>query len=357
MFENIYAPSMAKTLTKVYQLMDEYPEPSLDCLRSLMALYFTHCKNVIQMTPVSLKQQYFCIRYFLNWIKENTNCPMARVDAKIIESFLKFQVKVKHNSQTQINHYLYTIKSFFGLLFSESLITQNPSSPFKAKAPKVCNRKDILTLPETQRLLQVARDLIAQSKRRKPAKMHWFVANRNAAILGILIQTGIRLGELLSISIDHLDIAANTILISGKGSRRLYLKERFVFLSDLRIIEMIDNYLNLRKDYPGRLLFISWKNKPLEPCIVQSFLKRYASLARINKNVTPHSLRATFASLLVKNGIDPLSLKALLGHQDFATTLNLYVKLDQDTLKAIWRRFNPLIHLKLNNEGYHGKDN
>ncbi len=62
---------------------------------------------------------------------------------------------------------------------------------------------------------------------------------------------------------------------------------------------MIHNYLILTKPYPGTLLFISTRNKPLEPNVVQSFLKRYARLAGINKNVTPHSVRATFASPLV----------------------------------------------------------
>ena len=112
---------------------------------------------------------------------------------------------------------------------------------------------------------------------------------------------------------------------------------------------MVHNYLTLRKPYPAKLLFISTKNKPLEPNIVRSFLKRYARLASINKNITPHSLRATFASLLVKNGIDPFSLKSLMGHQNFATTLNLYAKLDQDTVKEMWKKFNPLTNLRLNN--------
>ena len=349
MFENIYSPSMAKALTRIYKLIDEYAQPSIDSVDSLIAFYLDHCRNVIQMTPISLRQQYFYLRYFLNWLRQNTSCSVANVDTKTIENFLKFQSNVKHNSQTQINHYLYTIKAFFGLLYSESLIRYNPSSTFKAKTIKVCNLKHILTYPEIQKMLQIAQNLIIQSKEKKPQKIHQFVAKRNAAILGILIQTGIRLGELLSISIDDLDLADNTILISGKGSRKLYFKERIVFLYDTQIIDMVHNYLTLRKPYPARLLFISTKNKPLEPNIVRSFLKRYARLASINKNVTPHSLRATFASLLVKNGIDPLSLKSLMGHRDFATTLNLYAKLDQDTVKEMWRKFNPLTNLKLNN--------
>lgn len=343
---------MAKILTRIYKLIDKDTQPSIDSVDSLIAFYLRHCKNVIQMTPMSLRQQYFYLRYFLNWLRENVNCSIADVDTKVIENFLKFQLNIKHNSQTQINHYLYTIKTFFGLLYSESLISHNPSSIFKAKTPKVCNLKDILTHTEIQKILQIARSLIVKSEKKKPGNIHQFVANRNAAILGILIQTGIRLGELLSISIDQLDLVSNTILISGKGSRRLYSKERIVFVYDTQIIDMVHNYLTLRKQYPGRLLFISIKNKPLEPNIVQSFLKRYARLAGINKNVTPHSLRATFASLLVENGIDPLSLKTLMGHQSFATTLNLYAKLDQNTVKEIWKKSNPLTNLKLNNGDY-----
>ena len=336
--------SLQRALERIDRLIREAPAPSLDSPESLHALYLSHCRDELQFTPQSLRQQYYYSRYILRWFAQREqDFPLVGPDD--IEAFLTFQRDERHNSLTQQRHYLGTLRRFFQLLVRDGWIKQDPSLLFHLKAPKLTNIHQILTLDELHKLLDAAR----YDRDHAPLRYH-DARIRDAALVGLIATTGCRLAEALALIRCRVDLQRHLVFFPGKGDFRHAVKERVVPLDDPDVGRDVSLWLEKRPTDPDSLIFVTAGDKPLEPHHVHGKLRRLARLAEIERRVTPHSLRATFASRLVENGIDPLALQQLMGHQHLATTLGLYVELDVDTLHGAWRQCNPLNALKKETE-------
>jgi len=104
----------------------------------------------------------------------------------------------------------------------------------------------------------------------------------------------------------------------------------------------LTEYLRVRSLPGDGRLWISWSGRPLSVPGVNRAIVRRIREAGINKQISPHRLRATCASLYVKKGMDPFSLKTLLGHESIVTTVEHYTRLSDEELRAVWKRTNPL---------------
>ena len=137
---------------------------------------------------------------------------------------------------------------------------------------------------------------------------------RDFTILAFLIYTGTRVGELVNIKNDDINLDENFVKISGKGD-----KERLVPISeDLSII--LKEYTKHQPNN-SEYFFESRRKKKFSPLTIQLMVKKYAKYAGINKNVTPHKLRHTFATLALESGISPITIGELLGHSSLNTTM------------------------------------
>lgn len=341
--------SLRRVLERIDHLILTAPVPSIDHPKSLQALYLSHCQNELQMTPQSLKQQYFYSNYILRWFDERHRRFPADIRAADIETFLAFQRDTRGNSLTQQRHYLDTLRRFCRLLRREGFIDDDPSKTFYLKTPKIHNIHRILTLEELQKLLQAAR------ADRDRAPSHYRDARiRDAALVGLLATTGCRIAEALALIRCRIGPQTRHAFFPGKGDFRHAVRERVVPLEDPQVRRDLDLWLRKRPADPDTLVFVTANGKPLEPHYVQQKLQRLRREAGITHRISPHDLRATFASRLVENGIDPLALQQLMGHSHLATTLTLYVKLDVNTLHEAWRRSNPLASLNDDPDDQHG---
>jgi len=241
----------------------------------------------------------------------------------ILRTFKKYIVYLKREKKVSQNYiYLVTVvlKKFFE--FSGIGVLKDVKTPKRTKSlPKSLNENEV------QRLINALDDYQTIDP---PNARTEFLRKRNKLILALLYSSGLRVSELVTLRIDSVDLHDRTIRIRGKGE-----KDRIVLFDD-NTKELIQDYLAQRDD-DSEYLFINRNLKHLTPRYVQMMIKDYARVAGIKKKVTPHILRHSFATHLLKNGVDIRAIQQLLGHSNLSTT-QIYTSVDMNTLKNVYDR-------------------
>lgn len=230
-------------------------------------------------------------------------------------------------SKTTQNYHLIALRSFLKYLAKRDIASLDSAKIELAnvKRPQV----SFLEGDEVERLLKVV-------DATNP------VGLRDKAILELLFSSGLRVSELVNLNRDHINLARREFMVRGKGQ-----KDRPVFVSE-QAADCLDQYLNSRRDN-FKPLFIHYSGSKqalddggytrLTVRSVQRLVKRYARLAGITKDVTPHTLRHSFATDLLINGADLRSVQSLLGHANISTT-QVYTHITDPQLKAVHERFH-----------------
>jgi len=209
------------------------------------------------------------------------------------------------------------VRSFFKYLLIEGIIDNDPTELLEWPQASV-HLPEVLSLEEVDRL-EAAIDL---SK---------WEGQRNKAIIETLFSCGLRVSELTALKLSDLYFDDHFIHVLGKGN-----KERLVPISQKAIDEISLWFLdrNLMKIKPGEqnYVFLNRRGSHLTRTMILIMIKRYAAEAGISKTVSPHTLRHSFATALIKGGADLRVIQEMLGHEDIATT-EIYTHLDVSTLR------------------------
>jgi len=242
------------------------------------------------------------------------------IDQYTVKAFMQFLADSgykKRNSAVSRGRKLATLKSFFKYLLADGKIKSNPVS--QIMMPKVKQREpSYLTEQEYKRLLRVVK--------RNATK---FFKTRDIAIINLLLGMGLRLSELVELKVGHVNFDDGTIKITRKGN-----KERILPANDGVMIG-IQRYLKTRKDLlPSSPLFLSKRNKRMAGGSVWHLVKKYLQQAQIEKDkLSPHTLRHTFATTLLKQGENILTIKELMSHRNLRTT-ERYLHINNEDLKT-----------------------
>ena len=228
-------------------------------------------------------------------------------------------------SARSLSRHLAAIRMFCRFLFREKLLDVDPTQTIDS--PKLWR-----TLPHTLDYEEVNRLLAAPDTRTK-------FGVRDKAILEFMYATGLRVSEVAHIKLSDINFEAGFLRSMGKGS-----KERIVPVGK-QAIEWTQRYLREARDSFARgdnvgEVFLSARSQALSRKTIWVLIKKYARRAGITKNITPHTLRHSFASHLLDNGGDLRVIQEMLGHADISTT-QIYTHVDQQRLKETHYRFHP----------------
>lgn len=241
----------------------------------------------------------------------------------ILKSFKRYIRYLKRDKQVSQNYiYLVTVvlKKFFQ--FGGIGVLKDVKTPKRTKSlPKSLNEDEV------QKLINALDNYQTVDS---PSSYAEFLKRRNKLILALLYSSGLRVSELVNLQTDSIDFRERTIRIRGKGE-----KDRIVLFDD-KTRDLIEAYLAKREDCSD-YLFINRSGNHLTPRYVQMMIKDYARVAGIRKKVTPHILRHSFATHLLKNGVDIRAIQQLLGHSNLSTT-QIYTSMDMETLKNVYDR-------------------
>lgn len=209
------------------------------------------------------------------------------------------------------------IRSFFRFLRMEGYISADPSELIES--PRLGRRlPDVLTVEEIDAMIAA----LPPGKEETP---------RNHAIIETLYGSGLRVSELVEARISRLDLDRAILIVEGKGS-----KQRMVPLSPSSV-ELIRDYLPMRqrldiKPAGQDIIFLNRRGAPLSRVMVFYIIRDLAAAAGIQKTVSPHTLRHSFATHLLEGGANLRAIQEMLGHESIATT-ELYLHLDRSMLR------------------------
>jgi integrase/recombinase XerD len=238
-----------------------------------------------------------------------------------------YLLKLQHRklSSTSIARNLSAIKGLFKYAFRIGKIGQNP-------AAGIAGPKLYRPLPETLTIEQVIKVLSTPNQKTK-------LGLRDKALLEFLYGTGARISEALGCHIDDLMPEIALVRLFGKGR-----KERVVPLGKIGW-QILDKYIKesrpqLANSKSADFIFLGNRGNPIQRMAGWRIVKKYCLLAGITKDVSPHTLRHSFASHLLSGGADLLAVQELLGHADISTT-EIYTHLDRDFIISEHREFHP----------------
>ena len=246
------------------------------------------------------------------------------------EDFMGFlaqlhQEKISARSQSRI---ISSIKSFYKFLFLEKEITTNPSDLIES--PKIGKKlPEFLTIDEIDLLIQS----IDRSKKE---------GERNLAMLEVLYGCGLRVSELIDLKISEIYWKEGFIRIIGKGNKerlvplgKIASKHLKIYIQEVRVHQK-----NIKEEFIDHV-FINKNGTKLSRVMIFKIIKSLKQKSGINKNISPHTLRHSFATHLVEGGADLRAVQEMLGHQSITTT-EIYTHLDRNFLKQTILDHHPM---------------
>ncbi len=246
------------------------------------------------------------------------------IDKEVLQQFVFETAKlVNPRSQSRI---ISGLKSFFSYLVFEEYRESNPMELIES--PKI-GRK----LPDTLSVEEIDQ-IIAQIDLSTPE------GERNRAIIETLYGCGLRVSEVISLKLSSLFFSEGYISVTGKGD-----KQRFVPIGELtqKYINIykseIRNHMNVQSGHEDTL-FLNRRGRQLTRAMVFTIIKRLVEKSNINKKVSPHTFRHSFATHLLENGADLRAIQLMLGHESITTT-EIYMHVDRTHLQEVIHNFHP----------------
>lgn len=296
----------------------------LDSLVDNFLVYLTFQKNYAPLTVESYRRD---LLQFLDFAEEHALASLGDMGAAQGRRFIMHLEQTHGNTHRSVNRKISALRSFWKYLQFSGHTDNNPwrklsLAKFGQALPSFLSTEEINSLLNHN---------FTDSK----------YGIRDQAIVELLFATGIRVSELHDIKIADIEFEKNEILVTGKGS-----KERIVILGKNAKKVLITYLTTLRTELirTGKtktpFLFLNYKGQPLTQRSVQRIIKSLALACGITKDITPHTLRHTFATELLNGGADLRAVQELLGHSSLSTT-QIYTHISQETLQKVYKNSHP----------------
>lgn len=252
------------------------------------------------------------------------NVSPVSISKETIQQFI-YEIAQSLNPRSQ-SRIISGLKSFFNYLVFEEYRTTNPTELLEA--PKIGRKlPDTLSVDEIDRLI-ASIDLSTD------------LGERNRAIIETLYGCGLRVSELIELRLSNLFFKEGFISVTGKGN-----KERFVPISETteKYIEIyrtqVRNHMSVQPGFEDTL-FLNRRGKQLTRAMIFTIIKQLVKISGIQKNVSPHTFRHSFATHLLENGADLRAIQLMLGHESITTT-EIYMHMDRSMLTDIMNTYHP----------------
>lgn len=263
------------------------------------------------------------IEQYITYLKELKVTNIANTNKTTVIAYL-LHLKKKGRATSTISRNLASIRSFYQFLYKNQIIDNDPTSDLES--PKVEKKlPQILSTEEVELLLEQPKCVDLKGYRDK-------------AMLELLYATGIRVSELISLDIDDINLDVGYIRCS-KGARERVIPIGSIAIAALKEYLSKARHLLIQKQ-DEKALFVNINGKRLTRQGFWKIIKQYKNQAKINKDITPHTLRHSFAAHLLENGADLRSIQEMLGHSDISST-QIYAQIAKNRLKDVYKKTHP----------------
>lgn len=293
-------------------------------MEQLVDTYLIHLKVERGLAENTLESYRRDLTKFVGYLRRQGVNALGKVERREIMSFME-DLHSNGKAAATISRNLAAIRSFYNFLNLENLVDKNPST--ELDSPKIPKR-----LPNIMTVSQVAR-LLEQPDGKDPSGL------RDKAMLELLYATGIRVSELVDLNTLDVNLDMGFLRCLGKGS-----KERIVPMGK-KAIECVYTYLlngrgKLIRDSREEAVFVNIHGRRLTRQGFWKILKKYVHQAGFVGDITPHTLRHSFATHLLENGADLRAVQEMLGHADISTT-QIYTQVTAIRLRDVYQQYHP----------------
>lgn len=305
--------------------------------------FLRYCKGMKDLSPHTIRGYATDLKFFIQFL-ETQDRPVStygEIKRHTLEIYLdsmheKYEVR-------SIRRRFACLRSFFSFLEYEGIITENPFFKFRLQLRTPQQLPRCLSPAELERILTAAYGRTPRGKREA------IFITRDIAVLELLFAAGMRVGELTALSLSDYDPAECSLRIHGKGN-----KERLLYLAAGSARTALHAWLDNRHFYEcgDPSIFLTKFRTPLSTQDVRNIVTKYSGLAGLDKNVTPHFFRHSFASLLLDEGVDIKYIQEFLGHSSISTT-QIYLHTSEAKKKQILQSKHPRNQMRPEEAQFH----
>lgn len=292
---------------------------------SYLKSYQSYLKIERGLSANTIESYCFDIEKLMLFLEHNNiDVSPIKIQEETLQQFI-YEVSKEVNSRSQAR-IISGLKSFFSYLIFEDYRDDNPLELIES--PRLGRKlPDTLSIEEIDALINAV-DLSSNE------------GERNRAMLETLYGCGLRVSELVELKISDLFFEEGFIKITGKGN-----KQRFVPIAEItqKYIEIYKNEIRRHQvinKNDSDVLFLNRRGKKLTRAMIFTIIKKLAIEINLQKNISPHTFRHSFATHLLENGADLRAIQMMLGHESITTT-EIYVHLDRKHLSEVLNNFHP----------------
>ena len=282
--------------------------------------YLHNIKKTSQNTELSYQRD---LNKFKTYAMENHVLSIGEVTEETLNGYID-SLKEKNFKAATISRNIASLKAFFHYMVKLGVIEEDIS--ITLKAPKIEKRiPGVLTAQEIT-------DLLDAPKGNSDKEI------RDKAMLELLYATGIRVSELITLSLTDVNMQMSFLICRDDDKERMIPFGHQARAALLRYIECVRQDMLTNKN--DDILFVNCSGLPMSRQGFWKLIKHYARKANITGEITPHTLRHSFAAHLVENGADLKSVQEMLGHSDISTT-QIYANMNQNRIREVYKRAHP----------------
>lgn len=285
--------------------------------------FITYLHNVKKKSENTVLSYNRDLTKFIKYLRTNKITSLDKVEEKDLEKYIK-ELNDNGFKSATVSRNIASLKAFFHYLNNEGVLSNDPTKSLKS--PKIEKKiPEILTTDEVFALLE-------QPSGDSPKEV------RDKAMLELLYATGIRVSELINLEVSDVNLKTSSILCrDGSKSRTIpYGKKAKDALT--RYLEGSREAIVDNKE--STILFANCSGQKMSRQGFWKLIKHYAKKAGIESDITPHTLRHSFAAHLVENGADLRSVQEMLGHSDISTT-QIYANMSHSHIREVYNRAHP----------------
>ena len=301
-----------------------------------------HCKFERNLSNKTMEAYSIDLNQFEQF-KDYKNLDINEFDKHKLKDYIQSLYELDFKAKT-IKRKIAVLKAFFTYLEFDEIILV---SPFRKMRISI---KEPTTLPQTIELKEIVKILkflykIKESFNDKNLYSYKVIV-RDISVIESLFSTGMRVSELCNIKLNNINLQAGIIKIKGKGD-----KERIIQICDNEAKKVLKEYFELFSEQikKTKCFLINRLDKQISEQSVRLMIKKYQKISGIDKHITPHMFRHSFATLLLEEGVDVRYIQHMLGHSSISTT-QIYTKVNMKQQKKILNSKHPRKGLSFVNE-------
>lgn len=299
-------------------------------LEDKLAAYLEYCEYRKELDRKTLKAYRIDLRQYFEYI-----C-VDEPDKEKIEEYVTHLHK--SYKQKTVKRKIASIKAFYNYLEETEIIAESPFRKIKVKFKKTVTLPRIIPREEIEKLLNHMYQCLNENDKASRKFML-----RDVAVIEVFFATGARVYEISNIRDDSINLNTGLIRLMGKGG-----KERYVQISNTSILEVLKKYYdeNEQSIKKSGYFFVNNRESRYTEQSIRLMLKKYTKQAGIERNITPHMFRHSFATYLIEEGVDVSCVQQILGHSSIKTT-QIYIHIAAKKQAEILKELHPRNNMKI----------